>query len=329
LSTLTVETTTTVTDTLASLDRLSPFETLYDISEGPELPLPAELEGIFGSLRFPIPQDRPYVIGNLVASLDGVVSLGIPGKAGGKEISGSNRHDRALMGLLRAPADAVIVGTGTLREGKGQALTAGNVYPPLAREYATLRAGLNREGEPLTVIVTASGHLDPSLPLFDNGGQTLVVTTHRGAQHLRELELPAEAQVVEVVAEEPGEVGGQDGGTRIQARAILDAVARVRACSIILVEGGPHLLGDFIADGAIDEQFLTLSPQVVGRDNSGMRLGLVEGQTFAPEHPVWGRLSVVKRVESHLFLRYLFNRIPAGTALPGLPGLPGGLNRPA
>jgi 5-amino-6-(5-phosphoribosylamino)uracil reductase len=296
------------------MDRLSPFETLFDASEGPDLPLPAELGSIFGSLRFPIRQDRPYVIGNLVASLDGVVSLGIPGKAGGKEISGSNRHDRALMGLLRAAADAVIVGASTLREGQGQALTAANVYPPLTREYAALRAGLNREGEPLTVIVTASGNLDPSLEVFNDAGQTLVVTTHRGAQRLRDLGLHARVQLVEVAA---GEASGQYARGPIQARAVLDAVAKVRACAIILVEGGPHLLGDFFADAAIDEQFLTLSPQVVGRDDSGIRLGLVEGQTFAPKQPVWGRLSVVKRVESHLFLRYMFNRTPAGAEPSG------------
>jgi riboflavin biosynthesis pyrimidine reductase len=150
------------------------------------------------------------------------------------------------------------------------------------------------------------------LEVFNDAGQMLVVTRHGGAQHLRRLRLPAAVHVVEVAA---GEVGGQDGRGRIQTRAILDAVAKVRGCTIILVEGGPHLLGDFFADAAIDEQFLTLSPQVVGRDNSGTRLGLVEGQTFAPERPLWGWLSVVKRAESHLFLRYMFNRTPADTAL--------------
>lgn len=301
-----VETPTTEIKMQVPADRLSPFDTLYDISEGPELTLPAEIGRIYGSLRFPIPQDRAHVIGNLVTSLDGVVSLGIPGKAGGKEISGSNIHDRVLMGLLRAAADAVIVGAGTLREGKGQALTAANIYPPLAHEYATLRAGLNRESEPLTVIVTASGDLDPSLDVFTRDGETLVVTRHEGAQHLRGLGLPPGVQVAEMSA------GSEAPGSKIEAGVILDAVARIRACAIILVEGGPHLLGDFFASGAIDEQFLTLSPQVVGRDGShddaGIRLGLVEGRTFAPERPVWGQLSVVKRVESHLFLRYMLNR---------------------
>jgi riboflavin biosynthesis pyrimidine reductase len=241
------------------------------------------------------------VIGNLVTSLDGVVSLGIPGKAGGKEISGSNEHDRALMGLLRAVADAVIVGAGTLREGKGHALTAANVYPPSAGEYTALRAGLGKVGEPLSVIVTASGDLDPSMQVFQDG-QALVVTTHEGAVRLREQGLPAEIEVVEAESQ---------SGRSIPAGAILHAVAQVRACEIILVEGGPHLLGDFFTERVIDEQFLTLSPQVVGRDTSGTRLGLVEGRTFAPDSPRWGRLSVAKRVGSHLFLRYMFDDMPA------------------
>ena len=44
------------------------------------------MEEIYGSLSFPAPHERPYVIGNLVTSLDGVVSLGISGQASGKEI---------------------------------------------------------------------------------------------------------------------------------------------------------------------------------------------------------------------------------------------------
>ncbi|HEX9987535.1 MAG TPA: dihydrofolate reductase family protein [Chloroflexia bacterium] len=297
-------TTTTAINTPAPQDRLSPFETLYDTSEGRRVPLPAELEGIYGSLRFPAPHDRPYVIGNLVTSLDGVVSLGIPGRAGGKEISGSNEHDRALMGLLRAVADAVIVGAGTLREGKGDALTVANVYPPLAGAYAALRADLGKVGEPLSVIVTASGDLDPAMQVFKDG-QALVVTTHEGAVRLREQGLPAEVEVVEAESQD---------GRSIPAGVILHAVAQARTCEIVLVEGGPHLLGDFFAESLIDEQFLTLSPQVVGRDPSGARLGLVEGQTFAPDSPRWGRLTVVKRVGSHLFLRYIFDDTTASAA---------------
>ena len=94
---------------------LTPLATLYDAAPGVEVPLPIELATLYGPLRFPQPASRPYVIGNFVTTLDGVVSLNVLGKAGGGEISGFNDHDHLIMGLLRAVADAVIVGAGTLR----------------------------------------------------------------------------------------------------------------------------------------------------------------------------------------------------------------------
>ncbi|WP_201360899.1 hypothetical protein [Dictyobacter formicarum] len=56
----------------------------------------------------------------------------------------------------------------------------------------------------------------------------------------------------------------------------------------------------------LDELFLTLAPQIAGRDSATARPGLVEGHLFAPEHPLWGTLVSVKRGGSHLFLRYAF-----------------------
>jgi len=72
------------------------------------------------------------------------------------------------------------------------------------------------------------------------------------------------------------------------------------------VEGGPQLLGAFYAERVLDEQFLTLAPQIAGRDVDDRRLSLVMGQTFAPRHPLWGALVDVRRGGSHLFLRYAF-----------------------
>ena len=76
------------------------------------------------------------------------------------------------------------------------------------------------------------------------------------------------------------------------------------AGELILVEGGPRLLGDFFADHLIDEQFLTLAPQIAGRNAGDRRLSLVMGRTFAPQSPLWGSLIDLKRGKSHLFLRY-------------------------
>ncbi len=58
----------------------------------------AELERLYGgNLLFPEMQDRPYVIGNFVESLDGIVSFLIPGKSGGSPISGSSAEDHFVM----------------------------------------------------------------------------------------------------------------------------------------------------------------------------------------------------------------------------------------
>ena len=94
---------------------LTPLATLYDVALGDELPFPIDLAALYGPLRLPRPKARPYVVGNFVTTLDGVVSLNTPGRAGGGEISGFNQHDHMVMGMLRAVADAVIVGVGTLR----------------------------------------------------------------------------------------------------------------------------------------------------------------------------------------------------------------------
>jgi riboflavin biosynthesis pyrimidine reductase len=146
------------------------------------------------------------------------------------------------------------------------------------------------------VIVTASGTIDLALPVFQSGEvAVLVVTTQAGAQRIHTHALP---QTVQVVALKPA--------GRLSAQAILEAVSAVRQGSIILVEGGPQLTGEFFAEHLLDELFLTLAPQVAGRGASVERPGLVAGKRFAPEHPVWGTLLGVKRAGSHLFLRYAF-----------------------
>jgi len=281
---------------------LDPLQSLYDAGRGNALPLSAALAALYGPLALPAPPpERPYVVANFVASLDGVVALDDAGRTGGGEISGHNVHDRAVMGLLRAAADAVIVGAGTLRADPDHLWTAAHIYPPLADAYRALRSALGKPHPPLDVIVTASGDVDPYLPVFRSDAvRPLVVTTDRGAAHLRAQNPPPSLRIASV-----GDV------PRVTARAILDAVARAQVPdgatnALALVEGGPHLMADFYSEGLLDEQFLTLAPQVVGRAGASARPGLVEGVRLAPGHAVWGDLLSVKRAASHLFLRYAF-----------------------
>jgi riboflavin biosynthesis pyrimidine reductase len=202
-----------------------------------------------------------------------------------------------VMGLLRAIADVVIIGAGTLAADSLRLWTAAAVFPQLADEYRRLSKALGKSEAPLNVIVSGSGKLDLRLPVFVSGKvQALVVTTAEGAKQLLKRGIPDSVEVRAI---------GRSGSA-ISARAILDDVCRVHPSKLILVEGGPRLLGHFYAEHLVDEQFLTLAPQIAGRDIGDRRPSLVMGKTFAPGDALWGTLTDMRRGGSHLFLRYSF-----------------------
>lgn len=275
---------------------LEPLDTLYELERGSDLPLPRELLALYGHLHFPPHSGGLYVFGNFVSSLDGVVALNAPGHSTGGDISGFNQQDRMVMGLLRAIADVVIVGAGTLRVEPNHLWTAQFIYPSLAEAYSSLRSSLGKSAYPLNVLVTASGEINLNLPVFQsNEIPALIVTAPRSLGSIPFSHVPSSVHITAVPSE-----------GSISAQAILKAVSEIHPSDMILVEGGPQLMGDFFAEQCLDELFLTLAPQVAGRDGYTERPGFVAGKSFAPRHPVWGTLTSVKRGGSHLFLRYAF-----------------------
>ena len=276
---------------------IPPLEHLFDIGHGSSLPLPPALRALYKELGFPEHAGRPYVIANFVSTLDGVVSLDVPGQAVGSVIGGFNQQDSMVMGLLRAAADVVIVGAGTLRASPGHVWTPEFVFPSLATDYEVLRKRMGLAPSPLNVVVTARGNVDIALPVFQSDEvPVLIVTTDTGARRIEAMHPPRDVQVVTA-----------GNGNSLMARDILSAITDASPSTrLMLIEGGPHLIGDFLAERSLDELFLTLAPQVAGRENSQDRLGFVEGRLFAPEQPSWGSLVSVKRGGSHLFLRYSF-----------------------
>ncbi len=261
------------------------------------LPLPSKLARLYGSLRMPLPRSHPHVISNFVTTLDGVVSLNAKGHASGGDISGFSAQDRMVMGLLRAIADVVIIGSGTLGADRRHVWTAAAIFPELAGEYRRLSEALGKRAAPLNVIVSGSGGIDLRLPVFASGKvPALILTTAAGAKRLRRQSAPGSVGIRAI---------GRGAGA-IPASAILGEVCRVSPGKLILVEGGPRLLGDFYAERLVDEQFLTLAPQIAGRDAGGRRLSLVMGKAFAPRDAPWGTLIDARQGGSHLFLRYSF-----------------------
>jgi riboflavin biosynthesis pyrimidine reductase len=273
-----------------TLTELSPLELLFDSAAGEELPVGAEFQRLYGRLALPRAGGRPFVIANFVQSLDGVAALGIPGTSGG-QISGHNEHDRVVMGLLRAVAGAVVVGAGTARSVPKHLWTSGYIYPALDSEYHDLRRNLGLADLPLNVIVTARGEIDISQRVFQGEVPVMVITTETGAERLKK-KGEIEPSRVEAVAD------------RAEVRAS-DILEVLREHEVVLLEGGPHLMGDFFGEGLVDELFLTISPLVAGREGRE-RPGIVAGREFAPDTPLWSELVSVRRADNHLFLRYSF-----------------------
>jgi riboflavin biosynthesis pyrimidine reductase len=77
-----------------------------------------------------------------------------------------------------------------------------------------------------------------------------------------------------------------------------------RGVRTLVCEGGPRVYGSLLAAGVELDEFLTLSPLVLGDDEIGpKRPSLVEGVRFAPGAAPRSRLLSVRRGGDHLYLR--------------------------
>jgi riboflavin biosynthesis pyrimidine reductase len=254
--------------------------------------LPEALRARYGGdLAIPLRTDRPTVVSNFVSTLDGVVSYNTPEAAGGGEISGFFEPDRFVMGLLRALADVVLIGAGTLRAAPGEAWTPAFVHPHSALSFTALRRRLGLRPNPITAVVSASGNIDLRHPgLRDAGVELVIVTTDAGSAALRDQRVSTHADIRAV-------------GDRVKPRDIIDTLA-FHGAELVLCEGGPHLLGQLLAEDLVDELFLTFAPQIAGRSTLNPRLGLVEDAAFDLADARWASLADLRSAGDHLFARY-------------------------
>jgi riboflavin biosynthesis pyrimidine reductase len=282
------------------------FEILFDEGE------PAAVEDAayepYGRLGFPVaPAGRPWIYSNFVQSLDGIVSF--KGKhAAGADIARS-QPDRWLMDLLRAHADAVLVGANTLLDETDLGdRPRGPVFRIMNAELRRLRQKLGKRRE-MNIIVTGSAALDlSSFRVFDGElVDAVVVTTRTGAQRLAEKQLPPHLRVI---------VAGEDKVVDLTAAAGL--LRRELGVEYLLCEGGPTLYGHLSRAGLVDEKFVTTSPVEVGqlappeqeksvadvRNPSPYRPTTFHAPGFTFENAPWWRWMSCRRVADHQFSRY-------------------------
>jgi riboflavin biosynthesis pyrimidine reductase len=273
------------------------LKTLYDAT-GPNGLLSAALRRLYdGNLGFREDLARPFIVGNFVQTLDGVVSLKIPGLSGGADISGRNEEDTFIMGLLRCCADAVIVGEETYRVAEGHLWTAEFIYPKLKDEFHALRRTLEkRTTHPLTVIASGKGNVDLNGALFTQSGvKSVVLTTKRGKEQIERRHgatLPCDVQVL-------------SGEASLQPSDMAAVLYEVYGVKVLLHEGGPRLFAPFLQHHLVDELFLTIAPQVVGRGSMRERPAFSGELSFSPAEALWGiPVSIKTAASGHLFLRY-------------------------
>lgn len=235
-------------------------------------PTPAshELDDLYADLTLPAP-DQGWVSLCMVSSVDGAIT--VDGRSGGL---GGPVDDMAFS-RIRATNDVSLVGAGTIRNER---------YGPLrgtaARREARAARGLSPV--PRLAIVSASGRLDPQLPVFTDPEHRplLLVGSDADPDALARLDDRADIHTL------PGAwVAGSD------AIATLVGLGLKR----IVCEGGPHLNDALLAADRVDEVFLTLAPKLIGGVAPRMTAG-------TDEHARDLRLTSIYVHDDELVLRY-------------------------
>lgn len=212
--------------------------------------------------------ERPWLLLNMVTSIDGAVEIG------GSSTALSDDDDRALFHALRAVPDVLLVGAGTVR--------AENYRPLALPEPArAVREARGMAPEPRLAIASGSLDLDPAARVFGDPERKPLVLTGEDVDQER---LEALEDVADVA--------------RLESLDGVSIVGRLNDAKIILCEGGPTLNGHLLSAGVVDEINWTVAPFVAGGDSKTM----AHGPTIDPTLEM--RLIRVFRGDRSLFLRY-------------------------
>lgn len=229
-----------------------------------------ELAAAYAYPELPEGGGAVWLRANMVSTLDGAA------QHDGRSQPISSEADMRIFGTLRGLADVVVVGAETVRQE--------GYRPARAREaFAEARRAAGQGPAPAVAVVTASLDLDFSLPLFTSPlVPTLVLTGAAAAPDRVAAAEKAGAQVV--IA---GDGMGVDPARAV--RALAD-----RGLTRLLTEGGPRLLGQFVAADVLDELCLTVSPMLTAGDAQRIAGG--------PSVPVPKRFRLVSLLEEAGFL---------------------------
>ncbi len=165
----------------------------------------------------------------------------------------SSEESRQRVQTLRAEADAVLVGVGTVLRDD----------PRL-----TLRPCPPHRAQPLRIVLDSRGRTPPEARLFrETGGEVLILTTHdTPAERCAALE-KAGARILRI-----DDADSRSPSPRLAPEPALRALSDT-GIRHILSEGGATVAGSLFDAGLIDELILFLAPKVAGGEDSPSILG--------------------------------------------------------
>jgi riboflavin biosynthesis pyrimidine reductase len=209
------------------------------------LPIPRPVEGAADLERVLAMPAGGCLRANFIISADGAVEL--DGRSG----SLGSQADRDAFIAMRAAADVILVGAGTVRAEK---------YGPVKLDEATRQRRVGRGEAPLPrlAVVSAAARLDPQAKLFHGGSRPFLLTSKSAARSRPDL-----ADVAEVV------VCGEDEVDLGYALGHLADLGLLR----VLCEGGPTLLNGLLLGGLVDELCLTIAPMLGGTGHRLLSVG--------------------------------------------------------
>ncbi len=272
----------------------------YNASED-TFPLPRHMKERYGPFGFPVPSNarRPYITSNFVMGLDGRASFReLEGRSDGKTVSKS-REDLWLMDFLRAHHDAQLIGASTLRdepnpEGRGWDY---GIDDDELRIYRQDTLGLGRQK---VLILSGSGNIDLTLRIFSSSRvEAWIITAREGQKNLQ-------SQLKSLGLEGTIKILSVGEGTRVDLAAVAQLLRQEHGIRTLLCEGGPTLYGEILRDQLIDEDFRTLSFQVLGEvTKPGIDRPTAYGHvSYTPETAPWFRLiSLHYALPHHAFFR--------------------------
>jgi riboflavin biosynthesis pyrimidine reductase len=266
------------------------LEALFDPAPSNALTLPPRIEEMYGG---PLGMSPSLVYANFVTSIDGVAAIAGQ-RASSSVISGGAKSDRFVVALLRAVADVVVIGSGTLKE-HGGPWTAEGAFDAESASFGELRRTMSLSPEPLLVVVSGTGSVPEDHPAIRSA---IVITSDEGRPKL------ASVRCREIVA--------AGSGDRVDLVTAVEGL-RSRGYRRILTEGGPRLMGSMLQAQVVDELFVSVSPKLIG----GASNRSLAGGADVPPTGGDGSLVSVRRADDYLFLRYAIGARDAAEPVRG------------